>query len=426
MLSIILHLFLAFTNGISTSVDSMWVLTSSTLPPARTMPSLGNGQLALVPLSDTITINCLYNGNSWNSHRARLPNYANYLVAGESPISSEYRLDLREAIWSATHTFRGGLVELQQMVHRRHTRTVLTILSSSSALPAIFVELQQGEESEDLLLGERTELDIGENLLGIGRMWQRCGETKLVEFDLYQPTPSTVCVAWTEVGPDIQAGEPRVLLTVVESSLEELLQEVAEVTSQSLSALLDSHTEGWEYIWEEGVVMLEGEDEHLQRSVLAAQYYLYISLPFPKLSSRPLPDFCGLANGLLSQDYQGHSFWDTESWMFPALLLLQPKASRALLDYRLNRLEAARDYAASTGWSGVRFPWESAFTGGEVCPDWAAETRDNQHHISGDVSFAIRQYLAVTGDTSVFSEKANANGWEAEFEISGQSTGAIW
>ena len=49
-----------------------------------------------------------------------------------------------------------------------------------------------------------------------------------------------------------------------------------------------------------------------------------------------------------------------------------------------------------------------------------------QHHISGDVSFAIRQYLAVTGDTSVFSEKANANGWEAEFEISGQSTGAIW
>ena len=226
---------------------------------------------------------------------------------------------------------------------------------------------------------------ISHSLLGIGKMWVRCGETESVEFDLYQPAPSPLCIAWTEVGPDIQAGEPRVLLTVVESSLEELLEEVAEVTSQPLSALLASHIEGWEYVWEEGVVMVEGEDEHLQRSVLAAQYYLYLSLPFPKLSSRPLPDYCGLspgglANGLLSQDYQGHSFWDTESWMFPALLLLQQRTARALLDYRLNRsqerfsttktvllrLDQARDYAAATGWSGARFPWESAFTGGEV------------------------------------------------------------
>ena len=114
----------------------------------------------------------------------------------------------------------------------------------------------------------------------------------------------------------------------------------------------------------------------------------FLSLPVPELASRPLPEYCGLspgglANGLLGQDYQGHSFWDTESWMFPALLLLQPRTARALLDYRLNRsqqrcqrfstkktvlhrLDQARDYAAATGWSGARFPWESAFTGGEV------------------------------------------------------------
>ena len=270
---------------------------------------------------------------------------------------------MQPAIWSASHTFRGGTVEIKQvfserfrfrisfrfqMVHRRHTRSVVTILTSSSMLPAMFVELQEGEESEDLVLGERTQLDIGDNLLGVGKMWHRCGETKSVEFDLYQPSPSTLCVAWTEVGPNIQAGEPRVLLTVVESSLEDLLEEVAEVTSQPFPALLDSHWEGWESVWQEGVVMVEGEDEHLQRSVLAAQYYLFLSLPFPNLSSRPLPDYCGLspgglANGLLGQDYQGHSFWDTESWMFPAILLLQPKASRALLNYRLNRFRPAEN-----------------------------------------------------------------------------------
>ena len=79
--------------------------------------------------------------------------------------------------------------------------------------------------------------------------------------------------------------------------------------------------------------------------------------------------------------------------------------ARSLLDYRWARLGAALDYASSTGWEGARFPWESAATGGEVCPDWAAETRDNQHHITADISFALRQFLAVTGDTSLFSEE---------------------
>ena len=86
----ILTLLLPNTKGISTT-DSPWILSSSTLPPSRTMPSLGNGQLAFVPFSDTITVNCLYNGDSWNSHRARVPNYANYVLGGEDPISSEYK-----------------------------------------------------------------------------------------------------------------------------------------------------------------------------------------------------------------------------------------------------------------------------------------------------------------------------------------------
>ena len=91
MLTILtLLLLLPKTKGISTT-DSPWILSSSTLPPTRTMPSLGNGQLAFVPFSDTITVNCLYNGDSWNSHRARVPNYANYVLGGEDPISSEYK-----------------------------------------------------------------------------------------------------------------------------------------------------------------------------------------------------------------------------------------------------------------------------------------------------------------------------------------------
>ena len=78
--------------------------------------------------------------------------------------------------------------------------------------------------------------------------------------------------------------------------------------------------------------------------------------------------------------------------------------ARSLLVYRWSRLAAAMDYAASTGWAGARFPWESAWTGGEVCPDFAADVRDYQHHVTGDISFAIRQYLAMTGDVQMFQD----------------------
>ena len=40
-----------------------------------------------------------------------------------------------------------------------------------------------------------------------------------------------------------------------------------------------------------------------------------------------------------------------------------------------------------------------------MCPDWAAETRDHQHHITADVSFAVRQYLATTGDVGLLTDQ---------------------
>ena len=136
----------------------------------------------------------------------------------------------------------------------------------------------------------------------------RCGTTIGLELEEYQPEPSPVCVAWTEVESPVEEGEERVLLTVVERGLEELLEEVEEVVGQTITSLLSSHRDGWEEVWEGGRVEVEG-NEHLARTLLAAQYYLYLSLAFPDLSSRPLPPYCGLspgglAHGLLEQDYQ--------------------------------------------------------------------------------------------------------------------------
>jgi trehalose/maltose hydrolase-like predicted phosphorylase len=42
-------------------------------------------------------------------------------------------------------------------------------------------------------------------------------------------------------------------------------------------------------------------------------------------------------------------------------------------------------------------PWESAFTGQEVCPDWAP-TGKYEQHITGDIAFAFKQYWDLTHD----------------------------
>ena len=48
------------------------------------------------------------------------------------------------------------------------------------------------------------------------------------------------------------------------------------------------------------------------------------------------------------------------------------------------------------GLLGAMFPWESAFTGSEVCPGEIYS--DYEQHISGDIAFAVKQYWWATQD----------------------------
>jgi hypothetical protein len=55
----------------------------------------------------------------------------------------------------------------------------------------------------------------------------------------------------------------------------------------------------------------------------------------------------------LDPDYEGHSFWDCETWMFPNLVAINPKQALALLEYRSARLLAARIRATTHGFRGA-------------------------------------------------------------------------
>jgi hypothetical protein len=92
--------------------------------------------------------------------------------------------------------------------------------------------------------------------------------------------------------------------------------------------ILSYHASRWNDVWLNGHIEVHGDDE-LQRQINAAFYYILSSLP-PLFTRSEHKQFYGLSpgslsrGGLLGEDYGGHSFWDTETWMYPPVLLFYP------------------------------------------------------------------------------------------------------
>ena len=179
--------------------------------------------------------------------------------------------------------------------------------------------------------------------------------------------------------------------------------------------LLKFHTAAWEKLWQSDI-QIEG-DEQAQQDVRSMLYHLY---SFVREGAAYSPSPMGLS-GL---GYNGHVFWDTELWMFPALLVLQPELAKSMVEYRYQRLDAARRNAFSKGYKGAMFPWESAETGVEETPVWAL-SGPFEHHITADVAIAAWNYYAVTQDKQWLRDKgwpilsATADFWASRVERMG-------
>ena len=152
--------------------------------------------------------------------------------------------------------------------------------------------------------------------------------------------------------------------------------------------LLQFHRKAWDDLWKSDIT-IEG-DAQSQQDVHSMLYHLYsFSRAGTALSPSPM--------GLSGLGYNGHVFWDTELWMFPALLVLHPEIARSMVEYRFQRLEAAKRNAFAHGYKGAMYPWESAGTGVEETPVWAL-SGPFEHHITADVAIAAWNYYAVTQD----------------------------
>ena len=128
--------------------------------------------------------------------------------------------------------------------------------------------------------------------------------------------------------------------------------------------------------------------------------------------------------GLSGLGYNGHVFWDADLWMYPALLVMHPEVAKNMVEYRYNRLDAAKRNAFSHGYKGAMYPWESAETGVEETPVWAL-SGPFEHHITADVALAAWNYYCVTQDNAWLREKgwpilsSTADFWASRVERNG-------
>lgn len=181
---------------------------------------------------------------------------------------------------------------------------------------------------------------------------------------------------------------------------------------QKKGELIRKHRAAWAKLWESDII-IEG-DLQAQKEVRSMLYHLYsFSREGIAQSLSPM--------GLSGLGYNGHVFWDTEMFMLPPVLMLQPQMARSMLEYRFERLDEARRNASAYGFAGAMFPWESASTGAEECPVTSL-SGTFQHHVTADVAIAAWNYWLVTQDREWLESrgwpllKATAEFWTSRVE----------
>lgn len=150
----------------------------------------------------------------------------------------------------------------------------------------------------------------------------------------------------------------------------------------------------WNEMWK-GRIVLAGAPTRWQAMADAAYFYLHAST---HPSSPASTSLFGLAYWPNYHYYRGHVMWDVETFAVPPLILTNPRAARALLNFRHSRMAGARANAMAGGCLGLQYPWEASMRHGQEAAPVQAPAPATELHVSMDVAVAFAQYLHASGD----------------------------
>jgi alpha,alpha-trehalose phosphorylase len=176
------------------------------------------------------------------------------------------------------------------------------------------------------------------------------------------------------------------------------------LVDQVSAALAAAHLTGWDGIlaeqrayldefWEGADVEVDGDAE-IQQAVRFGLFHILQA--GARAEHRPIP-----AKGLTGTGYDGHTFWDTESFVLPVLMYTHPSAAADALRWRYLTLDVARQHATELGLAGAVFAWRT-IRGQECSGYWPAGTA--AFHINADIADAVARYLDATEDAKFEQE----------------------
>jgi protein-glucosylgalactosylhydroxylysine glucosidase len=170
---------------------------------------------------------------------------------------------------------------------------------------------------------------------------------------------------------------------------------VDSMKTKSYDVALAEHTRAWQQLWNTDIEV-EGNPE-LQKMIHSMIFYLLCSIA--KDSEFGIPPMA-----LASDGYYGHLFWDSDTWMFPVLLVMHPELAKSMVMFRYRTLEAAKQKAKELGYQGAMYPWEADEIGNETTPHFAVQNAKYEIHVTGDVALGQWQYYLATGDQNWLKE----------------------
>ncbi|XP_056383482.1 protein-glucosylgalactosylhydroxylysine glucosidase isoform X2 [Hyla sarda] len=384
--------------------EDPWIFSSKSLPSdPRLMATMANGYLGTRAYGEVLHVNGIYNGPVGDCHRANVPSPLNvsFSVTKEEIVDERFCLDVKTGTFSHTLQCSTFTATQQLFAHRSHRHLLVNIITLKGPGPvSVNLKVDFKAESQDLDLQRGPDYNHGKYIYGSTLTPEVPSCPLKTVHMIYTPVPQCLSLS-------TEQEKTWVFLAAV-SETEDVKERYDEGRSLSEGGeLVSSHTEAWAQLWEGSRIDVEGSSV-LGQAVIGCLYYLLSSLP-------PLgcnEDFNGispggLSNGQHNEDYWGHVFWDQDIWIYPNILLFYPEMARHILRYRIRTLEGALQNAKQQGYKGAKFPWESAVTGYEVCPEEIYG--DQEIHINGDVLMIFKQYYYMTKDIDFF---ASSGGWE--------------
>ncbi|MGK5728307.1 glycoside hydrolase family 65 protein [Streptomyces sp. URMC 124] len=164
---------------------------------------------------------------------------------------------------------------------------------------------------------------------------------------------------------------------------------LAGATSTGWRGLVAEQEQYLREFWERADVEVDGDAE-IQQAVRFALFHVLQA--GARAECRAIA-----AKGLTGPGYDGHSFWDTETFVLPVLTCTAPLAAAQPLRWRHATLPAALNRAQQLGLKGAAFPWRT-LNGDECSAYWPAGTA--AFHVNADIADAVVRYLLATGDTT--------------------------